>query len=189
VAGVPAALADQEGRGPRPAAVAPTCRPKGSRWPAWSAPPSDPLPGWSPAPRHGRSRRRWRWGLLLTTPWSCRRVTSPAKSSTTSSGAGHNRTAHTPSCLAAAAGYPRLPRPTASPGPGWWRPCRRVRAALVVCHGGGIEPGLVACLPDADHRLWGAPFGHCDGARPDFEDDRFVSVQLRRAPPRAELTP
>jgi hypothetical protein len=22
-------------------------------------------------------------------------------------------------------------------------------AALVVCHGGGIEPGLVACLPDA----------------------------------------
>ena len=62
-------------------------------------------------------------------------------------------------------------------------------AALVVCHGGGIEPGLVACLPDADHRSWGAPFGHCDSARLDFEDGRSVSVQFRRAPPRAELTP
>jgi broad specificity phosphatase PhoE len=28
-------------------------------------------------------------------------------------------------------------------------------AALVVRHGGGIEPGLVACLPDADHESWG----------------------------------
>jgi broad specificity phosphatase PhoE len=57
-------------------------------------------------------------------------------------------------------------------------------AALVVCHGGGIEPGLVAGLPDADHELWGAPFGHCDGARLSFQDGRFVSVQFRRAPPR-----
>jgi broad specificity phosphatase PhoE len=56
-------------------------------------------------------------------------------------------------------------------------------AALVVCHGGGIEPGLVACLPNADHEVWGAPFGHCDGARLGFEDGRFVSVQLHRAPP------
>jgi broad specificity phosphatase PhoE len=55
-------------------------------------------------------------------------------------------------------------------------------AALVVCHGGGIEPGLVACLPDADHGSWGAPFSHCDGARLGFEDGRFVSVQFRRAP-------
>jgi broad specificity phosphatase PhoE len=62
-------------------------------------------------------------------------------------------------------------------------------AALVVCHGGGIEPGLVACLPDADHGSWGAPFGHCDGARLDFEDGRFVSVQFRRVPSGAELTP
>jgi broad specificity phosphatase PhoE len=54
-------------------------------------------------------------------------------------------------------------------------------AALVVCHGGGIEPGLVACLPDADHGSWGAPFGHCDGARLGFEDGRFVGVQFHRA--------
>jgi broad specificity phosphatase PhoE len=56
-------------------------------------------------------------------------------------------------------------------------------AALVVCHGGGIEPALVVCLPDADHGSWGAPFAHCDGARLGF-DGRFVGVQFRRAPPR-----
>jgi broad specificity phosphatase PhoE len=55
--------------------------------------------------------------------------------------------------------------------------------ALVVCHGGGIEPGLVACLPDADHGSWGAPFGPCDGARLGFDAGRFVSIQFRRAPP------
>jgi hypothetical protein len=58
-------------------------------------------------------------------------------------------------------------------------------AALVVAHGGGIEPGLVACLPDADHELWGAPLGHCDGARLGFHEGRFVSVQFSRVP--AEL--
>jgi broad specificity phosphatase PhoE len=55
-------------------------------------------------------------------------------------------------------------------------------AALVVGHGGGIEPGLVACLPDGDYESWGMPFGHCDGARLGFDDGRFVSVQFRRAP-------
>jgi broad specificity phosphatase PhoE len=37
--------------------------------------------------------------------------------------------------------------------------------ALVVGHGGGIEPGLVTCFPDADHYRWGPLLGHCDGAR------------------------
>jgi broad specificity phosphatase PhoE len=55
-------------------------------------------------------------------------------------------------------------------------------AALVVGHGGGIEPGLVACLPDADHGSSGMPFGHCDGARLAFDGGRFVSVQFRRRP-------
>jgi broad specificity phosphatase PhoE len=55
-------------------------------------------------------------------------------------------------------------------------------AALVVGHGGGIEPGLVACLPDADHGSWGAPLGHCDGARLGFDRGRFVSVRFHRAP-------
>ena len=55
-------------------------------------------------------------------------------------------------------------------------------AALVVAHGGGIEPGLVACLPGADHRSWGAPFAHCDGARLAFDEGGFVSVEFHRAP-------
>jgi broad specificity phosphatase PhoE len=61
-------------------------------------------------------------------------------------------------------------------------------AALVVCHGGAIEPGLVACLPGADHESWGAPFGHCDGARLGFDHGRFVSIQFRRAPARQSET-
>jgi broad specificity phosphatase PhoE len=60
-------------------------------------------------------------------------------------------------------------------------------ATLVVGHGGGIEPGLVACLPNAGHERWGGPFGPCDGARLAFDGGRFVSVQFRRAP--AELLP
>jgi broad specificity phosphatase PhoE len=55
-------------------------------------------------------------------------------------------------------------------------------AALVVSHGGVIEPALVACLPHADHAAWGASLGHCDGARLGFAEGRFRSVQIRRAP-------
>jgi broad specificity phosphatase PhoE len=55
-------------------------------------------------------------------------------------------------------------------------------AALVISHGGTIEPGLVACLPDADHGAWGALLGHCAGARLAFEDGTFVSVALLRVP-------
>jgi broad specificity phosphatase PhoE len=58
-------------------------------------------------------------------------------------------------------------------------------AALVVAHGGGIEPGLVACLPDADHESWGAPLGHCEGALLAFNEGRFGSVRFSRVP--AEL--
>jgi broad specificity phosphatase PhoE len=54
-------------------------------------------------------------------------------------------------------------------------------AGLVVGHGGGIEPALVACLPDAAHESWGEPFSHCDGARLGFDHGRFVSVQFQRA--------
>jgi hypothetical protein len=55
-------------------------------------------------------------------------------------------------------------------------------AALVVSHGGAIEPTLVACPPEAGHGSWGAPLGHCDGARLGFDGERFVSIQFRRAP-------
>ncbi|WP_211588565.1 histidine phosphatase family protein [Allorhizocola rhizosphaerae] len=53
---------------------------------------------------------------------------------------------------------------------------------LVISHGGCIEPALVFCLPEADHASWGAPFGHCDGARLDFDNGRFTNVRLCRAP-------
>jgi broad specificity phosphatase PhoE len=55
-------------------------------------------------------------------------------------------------------------------------------AALVVAHGGAIEPTLVACLPETGHGSWGAPLAHCDGARLGFAGGRFISIQFRRAP-------
>jgi hypothetical protein len=57
--------------------------------------------------------------------------------------------------------------------------------AELLGHGGGIEPGLVACLPDADHESWGAPLGHCEGARLAFNEGRFVGARFSRMP--AEL--
>ncbi|MBC9714891.1 histidine phosphatase family protein [Streptomyces sp. TRM66268-LWL] len=54
--------------------------------------------------------------------------------------------------------------------------------ALIVSHGGSIEPALVAVLPAADHASWGAPFSHLDGVRLDFEDGRFIRARMRRAP-------
>lgn len=53
--------------------------------------------------------------------------------------------------------------------------------ALIVSHGGAIEPALVACLPDADHAAWGGPFGHCDGARLEFDGQRFFAIRFHRA--------
>jgi broad specificity phosphatase PhoE len=52
--------------------------------------------------------------------------------------------------------------------------------ALVVCHGGAIEPALVTCLPNAAHASWGAPFAHCDGARLGYHGGRFVTIRFRR---------
>jgi broad specificity phosphatase PhoE len=51
---------------------------------------------------------------------------------------------------------------------------------LVVSHGGGIEPGLVTCLPHADHASWGPPFGHCDGACLCFDQGSFVDIEFHR---------
>jgi broad specificity phosphatase PhoE len=53
-------------------------------------------------------------------------------------------------------------------------------AALVVGHGGGIEPGLVVCLPEVDHESWGPALAHCEGACLGFDDGRFVSIRFRR---------
>ncbi|MBV9848573.1 MAG: phosphoglycerate mutase family protein [Armatimonadetes bacterium] len=59
---------------------------------------------------------------------------------------------------------------------------------LIVSHGGSIEPTLVACLPQAEHRTWGSPFSHCDGviltfAGPGVVGDPgcFIAADFRRA--------
>lgn len=53
-------------------------------------------------------------------------------------------------------------------------------AALVVAHGGSIEPALVSCLPDADHACWGPALGHLHGATLSYEDGKFVDVGFHR---------
>jgi broad specificity phosphatase PhoE len=53
-------------------------------------------------------------------------------------------------------------------------------SALVVSHGRVIETGLVTCFPDADHRLWGASFSHCEGVRIQLDGDRFLIPELLR---------
>ncbi|MCB0084574.1 MAG: hypothetical protein KDE47_26725 [Caldilineaceae bacterium] len=54
--------------------------------------------------------------------------------------------------------------------------------ALFISHGGELELALVAAFPHADHATWGAPFGHCEGARLIFDGDpaHFTDVQLLR---------
>lgn len=53
--------------------------------------------------------------------------------------------------------------------------------ALIVSHGGSIEPVLVACLPGADHRAWGSALAHCDGVILHEHRGTFVEVEFRRA--------
>jgi broad specificity phosphatase PhoE len=54
-------------------------------------------------------------------------------------------------------------------------------SALVVSHGGIIEPTLVSFRPDDDHAGWGAPFAHCDGARLAFDGGECRGVEFLRA--------
>jgi hypothetical protein len=56
-------------------------------------------------------------------------------------------------------------------------------AALVISHGGLIEPGLLVCFPRLDHARWGRPFGNLEGARLAFDRDRWVDVELLRIAP------
>jgi broad specificity phosphatase PhoE len=52
--------------------------------------------------------------------------------------------------------------------------------ALIIGHGGTLEPALVAFAPDADHSSWGAAFGHLDGALLGFEGTQVRNVGIRR---------
>jgi len=49
---------------------------------------------------------------------------------------------------------------------------------LVVCHGGTIELGAVACLPNADHTSWGAHASYCEGVRLTFDGEQFVDMEI-----------
>lgn len=55
-------------------------------------------------------------------------------------------------------------------------------SVLVVTHGGVIEIGVVACLPNADPSPWGPAASYCEGARLSFENDAFVGVEMLRLP-------
>ncbi len=52
--------------------------------------------------------------------------------------------------------------------------------ALVVSHGGSIEPTLVAVLPDVEVDGWGAPFSHLDGVRLVFGEGSVDLVEFDR---------
>jgi len=54
------------------------------------------------------------------------------------------------------------------------------RAALVISHGGVLELGAVACLPEADHVTWGSHFEYCEGIRLLWEDGKFVDGKVLR---------
>ena len=53
-------------------------------------------------------------------------------------------------------------------------------SALVINHGGVLEMGAVACLPDADHFAWGSHFEYCEGVRLFWENDKFVNAEILR---------
>jgi len=54
------------------------------------------------------------------------------------------------------------------------------RRALVINHGGVLELGAVACLPDADHIAWGSHFEYCEGIRLFWDDGKFVEGEVLR---------
>ena len=53
-------------------------------------------------------------------------------------------------------------------------------AALIVSHGGIVELGLVAALPDANHPEWGGHCELCEGARLHFDGKAFVKADILR---------
>ena len=53
-------------------------------------------------------------------------------------------------------------------------------SALIITHGGIVEAGAVACLPNADHRIWGHSCDYCEGVRLSFDDSNFVGIEIFR---------
>ncbi|MFC1716465.1 histidine phosphatase family protein [Candidatus Poribacteria bacterium] len=50
--------------------------------------------------------------------------------------------------------------------------------ALIITHGGIVEAGAVACLPDADHSAWGTSCGYCEGVRLSFDGGDFTGIKV-----------
>ena len=53
--------------------------------------------------------------------------------------------------------------------------------ALVVTHGGIVELGAVAAVPDCPHAAWGDAIGYCEGVRLSF-DGVFTGCEVLRVP-------
>jgi len=49
---------------------------------------------------------------------------------------------------------------------------------LLISHGGLIEPGLVAALPDWQHERWGRGFRHGEGVRLRHDGTRFFDADI-----------
>ena len=50
--------------------------------------------------------------------------------------------------------------------------------ALLISHGGLIEPGLVAALPTWRHAEWGRGFKHGEGARLGHDGTGFIDAEI-----------
>jgi broad specificity phosphatase PhoE len=65
-----------------------------------------------------------------------------------------------------------------------WRmivqPIRDGRAGLLITHGGIVEAGAIACLPNADHTAWGPAISYCEGVRLHFDGSKFVNIDILR---------
>jgi broad specificity phosphatase PhoE len=55
-------------------------------------------------------------------------------------------------------------------------------AALAINHGGVVEIGAAACLPETDFEPWGGPVDYCEGARLFWENGKFTRGELLRVP-------
>lgn len=54
------------------------------------------------------------------------------------------------------------------------------KSALLITHGGIVEAGAVACLPQADHRPWGPHCDYCEGVRLSFDGEMFTGMEILR---------
>ena len=53
-------------------------------------------------------------------------------------------------------------------------------AALVITHGGVVEIGAVACLPEAQHDTWGDYVECLEGVRLFWQNGKFVRAEMLR---------